>query len=251
MTTIRNNSISFDVSTSSAEGVSFTHIDDKTGRFVYSYLQLPNTADSQHVIDDEIYQGADDTEERQGIFQALKSNFYDSFDTVELAAASCAVSKIVVHTENVYIKGCSFLVAFTEDNNRYVLVESSYADYYNVTMFNEAHDDDYRYGEDDYLSDSEIIEKAQAKAAEGVVSEIESSNFDTSIDDGDLLNILSKYGAEDNEESLTECFGYDGYCAIREAEQEANQKIAEEEERKDAEYEAWAREFFKNEENGE
>ena len=130
-----------------------------------AYLQLPNTGDSVHYINDvEI----ENTEQEDLIVEQLAEFYFDSFgdDDGELAAASAQVGEEVNRVEQVSFVNMDFYVAFTDDS-AYVLKESRSRSYYNKSyLFAEPDEEDFevieKSGEDAYaIHKYKVIEMAR------------------------------------------------------------------------------------------
>ena len=149
MTKVKN--IKFSIGEGAIE---FTFNDNES-----AYLQLPDTGDSQHQIN-----GVDDEEwsdKEREIFQALESCFFNDFNDTECAAASARLYTEIVHVEEVDYKNRQIFVAFDDDDEAHLLVESDYKDYYNKTALFERFEPFKLFGYDEDYSESEIIEKAR------------------------------------------------------------------------------------------
>ena len=155
----------------SIDNIAFTYEDYGIG-FTYeylgtpskAYLQLPNTGDSVHYINDvEI----ENTEQEDLIVEQLAEFYFDSFgDDGELAAASAQVGEEVNRVEQVSFVNMDFYVAFTDDS-AYVLKESRSRSYYNKSyLFAEPDEEDFevieKSGEDAYaIHKYKVIEMAR------------------------------------------------------------------------------------------
>jgi len=156
----------------SIDNIAFTYEDYGIG-FTYeylgtpskAYLQLPNTGDSVHYINDlEI----ENTEEEDLIVEQLAEFYFDSFgdDDGELAAASAQVGEEVNRVEQVSFVNMDFYVAFTDDS-AHVLKESRSRSYYNKRyLFAEPEEEDFevieKSGEDSYaIHKYKVIEMAR------------------------------------------------------------------------------------------
>ena len=130
-----------------------------------AYLQLPNTGDSVHYINDV---EVENTEQEDDIISQLVEHYFDSFgdDGRELGAASAQVGEQVFKVQEVSFVNMDFYVAFT-DNSAYVLKESRSRSYYNKTyLFDDTDFEDFDViktaGEDSCLIDKlEVIELAE------------------------------------------------------------------------------------------
>ena len=105
---------------------SFTY---KCEGFKTAFLQLPNTPDSQHTIDNEDFDC--DNEYHSEVFEALRDYFYADFKDVYCAKASAFLGKRINHVEEVD----GVYVAFDTVESWDVLKEGGYSDYYNVFYF--------------------------------------------------------------------------------------------------------------------
>ena len=113
-----------------------------------AYLQLPNTGDSVHYINDV---EVENTEQEDDIISQLVEHYFGSFgdDNGELAAASAQVGEEVSKVVPVSFVNMDFYVAFTDDS-AYVLKENRSRSYYNKR---------YLFSDTD-AEDFEVIEKA-------------------------------------------------------------------------------------------
>lgn len=135
-------------------GVIFTFNNNET-----ACLQLPDTGDSQHQINE--LDDDDWTDKEHEIYEKLSQYYFDSFADTECAAASAVLCSTIEHVEEVYYKNRQIFVAFDDDGNEHLLVESAYKDYYNKRALFAKFDPWDFFGYDEDYSESEIIEKAQ------------------------------------------------------------------------------------------
>jgi hypothetical protein len=129
-----------------------------------AYLQLPNTGDSVHYINDvEI----ENTEQESDIVGQLTEFYFDNFDDDgELGAASAKISEEVLKVQTVDFVDKDFHVAFTKDS-AYVLKDSRVRSYYNKRyLFDDTDFEDFNViittGDDSCLIDKfDVIELAK------------------------------------------------------------------------------------------
>lgn len=139
--------------------IEFSYNDNET-----AYLQLPHTNESVHEINgisSNDWNDEDNEKERE-ILKQLSEFYFNSFKKPGTAAASAKLGSIIVHIEEVIHKGQTLYVAFDEEDNAYILVDSPYKNYYNKLYLFEKVDDmkGHELFGDDY-SESDIIEKAK------------------------------------------------------------------------------------------
>jgi len=125
-----------------------------------AYLQLPDTGDSQHQINELDEDKWTDIERE--IFKQLEKFYFDSFEDAECAAASARLCKTITDVKEVNYKGQSIYVTTDEDNEKDLLVESAYRDYYNKTALFDLfeHHAFELFGYDEEYSTTEIIKLA-------------------------------------------------------------------------------------------
>ena len=126
-----------------------------------AYLQLPDTPDSQHQINN--IDDADWTDRERDIFRQLSDFYFNSFDCSGCGAASAEIGATIVRIEEITYKNKIVYVAFDDEDNAHILIDSAYKNYYNKAYLFEKIDEyrGYQIFGDDY-SESEIIEKAKA-----------------------------------------------------------------------------------------
>jgi len=140
MTNINNISYSLD----NGNGIEFNFTYKSEG-FRQSYLQLPNTPDSIHTIDNDCFDS--DNEDHSEIFEGLRDYFYSDFKDIECAKASAFTGSHIIHVQSVTygfewfdeyddrrVSSREFYVAFSEDSSQ-VLKEGRASSYYNVFYF--------------------------------------------------------------------------------------------------------------------
>jgi hypothetical protein len=96
-----------------------------------AWLQLPNTGDSQHIING--VQTEKWTSKEWKIFEQLSEYYFRWFDQYGdgCAAASAAVGEIVINlTETNYVNRTLF-IAIDDNGGKHLLIDSDYKDYYN------------------------------------------------------------------------------------------------------------------------
>ena len=140
------------------EGAVEFNFDDGKDASHTAYLQLPSTGDSQHVINSIEEEDWSDTERE--IYTALVDYFIAQFNDVECYAASCLLCKTIIRVVDVTYKNRSLSVAFDEDDEATIIVDSAYKDYYNKRALY-ADFDKYEYFGDEEISTQDIIEKAK------------------------------------------------------------------------------------------
>jgi len=138
-------------------GIEFSFDSETT--FTKATLQLPDTGDSIHFIDD--VESDCDSEVHDEIIKQLSAFYFRSFgDDGELGAASALVGEPVSRVREVRYPNAIFYVADTLDGAA-VLVESSVRDYYQKRyLFDRPVESDYQIGEFEILTNAEIIAKA-------------------------------------------------------------------------------------------
>jgi hypothetical protein len=136
-------------------GINFSFNDNKT-----AFLQLPDTGDSQHRINN--LDEDEWTDNERDIFKQLERFYFDFFNDVECAAASAMLCDIIEHVEEVNYKNRQIFVAFSVDDTTHLLVESAYKNYYNKSALfdNFEHNAFSLFGYDEDYDESEIIKKA-------------------------------------------------------------------------------------------
>jgi hypothetical protein len=135
MTDFRIHNISFELDELSII-FSYTKGYDKNS-WGKAYLQLPDTPDSRHLIDN--LESGEWEKEQQEVFHQLCDYYFDSFKDIECAAASAALGVYINHVESVD----AFFVAFSA-NDCHVLVDSPYQNLYNKeALFSKPFPDSY------------------------------------------------------------------------------------------------------------
>jgi len=106
--------------------------------FKSAFLQLPNTGDSQHVIDGEDFDGENNYHVE--VFETLRNSYYADFKDIECAKASIVCCERVLHVESINNR----YAAFCESGTIEILQEGYASSYYNVFYFEKAdfYDDD-------------------------------------------------------------------------------------------------------------
>jgi hypothetical protein len=136
-------------------GILFTFNDNET-----AFLQLPDTGDSQHQIN-----GLDEsewTDKETDIFKQLSDFYFASFSKAGCAAASAELGKIVHDIVEIVHKNTVLYVAFDEDDQADILVDSDYKDYYNkLYLFARLERYEAYNLFDGEFSEDDIIEKAR------------------------------------------------------------------------------------------
>jgi hypothetical protein len=137
---------------------------DSETKFSRATLQLPDTGDSIHFIDD--VESDCDSEVHDEIIKQLSAFYFQSFgDDGELGAASAEVGEAVIRVREVRYANAIFYVAYTVDDAA-VLVESGARDYYQKRyLFDWPNESHYQIGEFERLTNAEIIAKADKEEA--------------------------------------------------------------------------------------
>lgn len=128
-------------------------------------LQLPSTADSQHVIDG--VENGDWGCEQTDVFQQLNENYFASFKSADEAAAAALVADYIDHVEEV---GDLYVAFCAGADKQYILTGSPYKGYYNKASLFCLADDRY-YGEIDIPS---ITEKAKEQYFSSLAHQLDS-----------------------------------------------------------------------------
>lgn len=176
------NNIRFGINEDFVEFWYFQNNEEKT-----AYLQLPDTPDSIHQINninsDEWYLKDDENgqcEERE-IFSILLKHYSESFkNNGEFAAASAECGTEIEHIEEVIYNGTTIYVAYDHEENTSLLIDSRFKDYYNKGHLFDKLDRSKQFevfGEG--LEENKIIEKATEQR---IIAELEEQKKEISKD---------------------------------------------------------------------
>lgn len=140
--------------------------------FTAATLQLPDTGDSVHYVDDDEYDC--DNEKHVEIVKQLTDFYFNDFgDDGELGAASAKVGKEVYKVQKVSFVNIDLYVAFTKEQS-YVLKESRYRSHYNKRyLFDDPDPEDFEVienvGEDAFATHKyKVIEMAKREFQEAL-----------------------------------------------------------------------------------
>ena len=139
--------------------------------FSKAYLQLPETGDSVHYINDV---ETEDSQQELDIIKQLTDFYFNDFgDDGELGAASAKVGKEVYKVQKVSFVNIDLYVAFTKEQS-YVLKESRYRSHYNKRyLFDDPDPEDFEVienvGEDAFaIHKFKVIDMAMRELQEAL-----------------------------------------------------------------------------------